>query len=235
MAKKIWERREKDTRLEATRWAAARAISVEEYCRSIDADLWAECAEESRRMEIDARSRLSQLEYDLGGGGAHSLLRFLVRRQRPQTVVETGVAAGWSSRAILEALSANGKGRLFSSDFPYFRLPDPESYVGYVVPEELRASWKLDTRGDEVALPEILREVDRIDLFHFDSDKSRAGRRFALELVVPRLAPGAIVVMDDIQDNTFFRDWVAHRQDQPIVFTFGGKYLGAVGLDSRTL
>jgi hypothetical protein len=34
--------------------------------------------------------------------------------------------AGFSSSAILTALKENGEGILYSSDFPYFRIKNPE-------------------------------------------------------------------------------------------------------------
>ena len=55
----------------------------------------------------------------LGGGGNFILLYFLTRKFN-KVVVETGVAAGWSSLAILGAFEKNGEGKLYSSDFPYF-------------------------------------------------------------------------------------------------------------------
>ena len=141
------------------------------------------------------------------------------------------MAAGWSSRAILEALEINGGGELHSSDFPYFRLEQPERFIGVVVPVELRSRWSLDVRGDRRALPAIVQKVDRVDLFHYDSDKSVGGRRFALGVVQSKLAPGAIILMDDIQDNMFFADWVTSRKLPHLVFGFEGKFVGAVGLN----
>jgi predicted O-methyltransferase YrrM len=193
-------------------------------------DLWTESLAESQRIEHEAEALLRTCPYDLGGGGAYPLLHFLVRLRKAAIVVETGVAAGWSSRAILEALAMNGTGKLYSSDFPYFRFENPEQYIGFVVPEELRTEWVLDVRGDEVALPAIAKQVPLIDIFHYDSDKSSAGRRFAMQVVSPLLGPESIVLMDDIQDNVFFRDYVSEHDLEPVVFEFEGKFVGALGL-----
>lgn len=233
MVKKLVRRAEPDTRAAATAWARERAESIDEWCRSVDDALWQRIVAESVLLEEDAQRRVAATGESLGGGGAHPLLSFVVQRYRPQVVVETGVAAGWSSRAILEALRVNGAGRLYSSDFPYFRLERPERFIGVVVPEELRADWHLDIRGDRRALPSIVESVRRIDLFHYDSDKSVGGRRFALDTVQPRLSPGAVVLMDDIQDNMFFADWVTRAGTPHRVFEFGGKFVGAVGLDEQ--
>src|SRR3712207_8827457 len=61
---------------------------------------------------------------------------------------------------------------LFRS-FPYFRIADPEKYVGYLVPDELKARWTLYTKGDRRNLPQILRPGRTLDLVHYDSDKTR--------------------------------------------------------------
>ncbi len=230
MLDKVRRRLEPDTGGKATDWARSRAISVEDWCSEADSALWSDVASSMDDMASDASERLSHIDYDLGGGGAYTLLAFLSRFRRPQVVVETGVAAGWSSRAILESLEVIGSGRLYSSDFPYFRIPNPEKYIGFVVPEELRVNWFIDIRGDRIALPEIAKMVSSVDLFHFDSDKSYAGRQIALECMAPLLAPSAVVIMDDIQDNLFFADWVEREKLEPVVFSFEGKYLGAVGL-----
>ena len=67
------------------------------------------------------KNRLSKLSVKLSGG-LYKLLYFPIRKIKPYTVVETGVAAGWTSLAILRALNKNGRGHLYSSDFPYFEL-----------------------------------------------------------------------------------------------------------------
>ncbi len=167
----------------------------------------------------------------MGGGGAYGLLYFLTRRLAPAAVLETGVASGWSTHAFLTALRANGGGSLYSSDFPYFRLPTPEKWIAHLVPEDLRGpNWSLHIKGDRANLPEIFSECDRFDLVHYDSDKRRAGRWFFFESVRPHLAPGAVLVMDDVNDDLFFRDEVAAHDPSCRVFAFQGKFIGISGL-----
>jgi predicted O-methyltransferase YrrM len=233
MARKVMVRiRERAWRAhpEAVDWAAAHTESVDEYGRSVDPALWDEAVAVGEELRRHGEQVLTPLGIDLGGGGHYPLLYFLVRRLKPAVVVETGVAAGYSSRAILTALAANGSGHLYSSDFPYFRMEEPEKYIGVLVEPELRDRWTLRTKGDRVNLPEILAEVDAVDLFHYDSDKPVDGRRFALDAVGPKLRPGGVVLMDDIQDNEHFRDHVQSTGVPFKVFEFGGKYIGAIGL-----
>ena len=51
--------------------------------------------------------------------------------------------------------------------------------------ESNKDNWFLDIRGDDVALPEIVKKLDNntIDLFHYDSDKSYSGRVNALKIL----------------------------------------------------
>jgi len=228
MAGKALRRLETDTQVAASAWARARAMSIDAFCEALDPELWRETLSFVAQVEENAKPVLAGFPYDLGGGGAYPLLYFLVRHQRPSTIIETGVAAGWSSLTILKALKINGNGKLYSSDFPYFRLPNPERFIGVLVPDDLRDAWHLDKRGDAIALPAILAQCGPIDLFHYDSDKSYAGRRRALETVAPQLKQGATIIVDDIQDNLFFRDWVEERGLQFTAFEFGGKFVGLV-------
>jgi hypothetical protein len=46
----------------------------------------------------------------------------------------------------------------------------------------------------------------------------------------PLLARDAIVMMDDIQDNLYFRDYVEGRDAGCEIVDYDGKYLGIVGI-----
>jgi len=227
MCVRLRERRTQLNGREIEQWCRVHQTDLGSWAKGIDRRLWSEArvfADEQRRHSARL---LAGLEVDLGGGGAYDLLYFLTRLLRPEIIVETGVAAGFSSRAFLCALSRNGAGHLYSSDFPYFRLSAPERYVGILVDPELRTNWSLSLKGDRNALPEIARTVRTIDLLHYDSDKSYEGRVFAMRTLEPRLSPRAPVLFDDIQDNWHFRDLA---RDRPfLVFSFEQKWVGMVG------
>lgn len=161
----------------------------------------------------------------VGGGAAQDILYFYTRYKQPQTVVETGVSAGWSSRAILDALHKNKKGTLYSNDLPYSERPSKKSslhpdkeQIGILVNEELESRWELYTGTDRENLPSILNEIKTVDLFHYDSDKSYSGRDFAMNEVKPKLHDSSITIMDDITDNGYFRDFVQRENVQWEVF-----------------
>mgnify|MGYP007000273262 len=72
---------------------------------------------------------------------------------------------------------------LYSSDFPYFRIKDPEKYIGIVVEKSLRKNWNLFIEGDENNLPKILKTAKKIDILSYDSDKTYSGRSKTLTKV----------------------------------------------------
>jgi predicted O-methyltransferase YrrM len=227
---------------EARAWSTSRAVAFEDLAAAIDAPLYGEAVAHAERMADDAASLLAGVPFRFGGGADTTAAYFLVRALRPNVVVETGVAAGWSSRAILEALEANGRGRLWSSDLPTLQHPDAAAHTGVVVPDRLRHRWSLHLDGDRRNLPVILDACGPVDLVHYDSDKTARGRAWAMEQLVPRLSPGAVIVVDDIDDNAWFARW-APELGRPVTVirsanVSGGsgtvKHVGVVGWPEHT-
>jgi predicted O-methyltransferase YrrM len=230
MLRKVFIRlREKD-RLQAheqsTQWCRQNETDAAVWASAQNPELWNEAESLQIEQAELARRTLEPLGFFLAGGGFYALLHFLVRLYKPEYLLETGVAAGHSSRAMLLAIKANGKGHLWSSDFPLFRLEDPEKYVGILVEQELRSNWTVLTKGDRVNLPELINQMPRIDFFHFDSDKSLDGRKFVTRMIGPKLHQGSIVMFDDVQDNLHFRDNFAKPGVDWRVFGFGSKWIG---------
>ena len=233
--KKILKRFEKNTSDEAKKWIKSNIImTTKEFCCSIDSFLFDEIEPELKSIEEYAKNKLSKLPVRLGGGGNYKLLYFLIRKTKPKIVVETGVAAGWTSLAILRALKKNGEGYLYSSDFPYFRLKNPEKYVGCLARDETnKENWFLDIRGDDIALPEISRKLNNncIDLFHYDSDKSYSGKNSAMKFLNKNFQNKSLIIFDDIQNNLHFRDFVKKNKKTFQILEFEGKYLGIVNFE----
>ena len=211
-------------------WCREHAESCEVFLKSLDAALYEETQQAAKEIEKHCRDKLSTIKLDLGGGGNYPLLYFLTRYLKPGNIIETGVAAGWSSQAMLTALKKNGNnGQLWSSDFPYFRYENPEELVGFVVDEALKPDWHLYIEGDKFNLPKIVEGCGSVGLFHYDSDKSYNGREYAIKTVAPKLTDGATVIFDDIQDNFHFGDYVTNNKIPFKVFEFEGKYIGLTG------
>ena len=212
------------------KWIKENVTEVSNFAKNISPHLWEEAITQSKIIEQNANKTLENIPYNLGGGADYPLLYFLTRYLSPGNVLETGVAAGFSSYAILSALQKNGKGTLYSSDFPYFRIKDPERYIGIVVEKNLRKNWNLFIEGDENNLPKIFKIVKKIDIFSYDSDKTYSGRSKTLKKVSKFLTENSVIIMDDIQDNSFFYDYIKENNiSNWKVFKFNNKYLGIIG------
>lgn len=235
------------TRYWMKRWSRKVSVPCEDHLAEIDEALLRETEEYAEQLEDRLKDKYEgevqtsdfHPQSGVGGGASYDLLYFYTRHLEPDTVVETGVSAGWSSRAILDALDKNQKGVLYSNDLPYSEraeiqekhdtYPDREE-VGILVNEALESRWELYLGPDRDNLPNILSNIDSIDIFHYDSDKSYEGREFAMNSIQDKLHESSIVVMDDITDNTFFRDYVHEKGiDYSVVSSRrGGRDVGVI-------
>lgn len=225
---RITERYDQDELSAYGNFCALNQVDADQWARKIDADLWDEAKAFQAEHAVHSAKILSEIPVQMGGGGFYSLLYFLTRLTKPACIVETGVAAGFSSRAFLKALGANQSGKLVSSDFPYFRLEDPEKYIGILVEPELKSNWELNIGSDRDNLPVIAKRHPKIDMLHYDSDKTIRGRQFGLEQLSPCFHEDTLIIFDDIQDNLHFRDHVATIPNKSLIFEFGGKYIGVI-------
>jgi hypothetical protein len=133
------------------------------------------------------------------------------RAINPRIVVETGVAYGVTSAFILKALEVNGRGTLHSIDLPPLGR-DGDRFVGIVIPDVLRSRWQLHRGTSKRILTTLMPNVESVDLFIHDSLHTYRTIRRELEIVTPHLSPRAVVIADDVQDNTAFEDWVVTCQ-----------------------
>ncbi len=135
----------------------------------------------------------------------------LVRLTQPDTVVETGVASGASSVAILSALEKNGRGRLYSIDLPPDqvigqRLRDGLIYdrayqggkTGWLVPQQLRSRWQLILGDVRDVLKPLLDQLGEIDMFFHDDLHTPEHMFWEFNLVWPYLKAGGLLTSDDV-------------------------------------
>ena len=160
---------------------------------------------ESRGVQLGPES---YLHWNDGDPALIRAIWSLVRHLRPQRIVETGVAHGVTSRFILEALARNGGGRLWSIDLPPLQT-EWQDQVGIAVSDELRDRWTLVRGSSRVRLAPLLVALGAIDLFVHDSLHSRRNVLFELDRVWPALRPGGAIVVDDVDANSAFREFVA--------------------------
>ena len=223
--KKIFKRNSAFRGKEKTNvWAAQRAVSQEQAIQKLFGKKAVPFAEQFRTVYDESVRRQEQCPIKMGGAGALELIYEACEYTQAKTVVETGVAYGWSSLAALISLQKRN-GTLYSSDMPYLGQ-NGDQYVGYIVPENLKANWKLFRHADKESLPKILAEVQEIDVVHYDSDKAYEGMFWAYNELYPRLRKGGVFISDDINDNSAFQDFCEKNGIEPTVVDFEGKYVG---------
>lgn len=231
-------------RLEAERaaalaWCRERAVPTEELARRLPVpftltDVRARFPDAFR----EARARVAECPLEEFGGirnhGAANLdlLYSLARAINARTVVETGVACGWSTLTLLLATADSGGrgGNVFSVDLPHcFNAPngrwrDGDEWVGVAVPHAPRERWTLFRMADREGLPQALRAASPIDLAHYDSDMTVEGAAFGLTLLWDSLREGGVLIDDDC--TLAFRALAERVRRKPLIVEGDGKFQG---------
>jgi predicted O-methyltransferase YrrM len=217
-----------DRRAAARSWARSRTTQLESVVRAIGyagsiGDTGTHLGEE--RLAA-SRARVDACPLKLGGAGDLRLLYFSCEALEARRALETGVAYGWSSLAVLASIAKREPSLLTSVDMPYPKL-DNESWVGIAVPEALTTHWRLLRQPDRYGILKAIELHDgALDVCHYDSDKSYYGRKWAYPLLWDALRPGGIFISDDIQDNFAFKELVEVHEVDHFVIESHGKYIG---------
>lgn len=211
---------------EANEWATKNCEDFDRFAKNINRKIYEESLNFKTYLDDYSKKKLENININLGGGGFYQLLYFITRIKKPKIIIETGVAAGYSSQTFLSAIDVNGFGKLYSSDFPYFRIKNPEQYIGYLVEERFKNNWFLSIQGDQFALPQFSKIVNKIDIFHYDSDKSYNGQKNAIKNLKNNIDDETIIIIDDIQDNLFFKNFKKNTNLNFKVFNFKNKFIG---------
>jgi predicted O-methyltransferase YrrM len=210
---------------EAKDWCEGKYISTAQMLSEITGSEIVEFRELFTDIYAKGESLTDKIPVKMGGPGNLTLLYYLTKNSRATRIVETGIAYGWSSLALLQAIHEIGTGRLVSTDMPYAKMNN-EEFVGLVVPEHLRSKWQIVRLPDVTGLPKALKEFDEIDLCHYDSDKSYIGRMWAYPRLWKVLRSGGYLVSDDISDNLAFKEFSEKVGVMPIVIKMPSQYVG---------
>lgn len=145
----------------------------------------------------------------------------LVRELAPRRALELGTAFGISAAFQAAALELNGGGRLVTLD----REPRLAELAQQTF-DELGLAGRVEQRVGAIAetLPDLAREITPIDYAFLDAEHTEQATIAAFETILPELADGAVVVVDDIRLNADMgRAWAAIRANPRV----------GVGLDLR--
>jgi Methyltransferase domain len=140
----------------------------------------------------------------------HPFLYAAVRICRPNVVLETGVFDGLSSALILRAMERNSAGELVSIDLPAHetiadstdRMPEgvlpPDCCSGWIVPDFLRARYRLRLGDSKRLLRETLEQYKRVDIFLHDSLHTYRHQLFEYNAAWPSVIPSGLLLSDGI-------------------------------------
>lgn len=173
----------------------------------------------------DSCERVATCPVKMGGAANLDLLYTVCESINAQRVIETGVAYGWSSLAILSSLKNRNNARLFSIDLPYLRFRG-ENLVGIGVPDYLRDNWVLMRTSDRKGIPKAIKMAGAVDMAHYDSDKSPEGRQFAYPLLWSALRHGGVLISDDVSDDMVFIKFSEGLGINPIIVRYDNKFAG---------
>jgi hypothetical protein len=171
-------------------------------CRSV----WTDISGELTAKGL-AFGRYTYGEYSDADAGLAGAAWCTVRHLRPAKVVETGVARGATSRVILEALSANREGHLWSIDLPHPFAPELHGETAAAIPGGSHDRWTYVRGSSRRRLPALLSELGAIEMFVHDSLHTTRNMRFEMRSAWPRLGAGGVMLVDDVF-NQSFRDFV---------------------------
>jgi predicted O-methyltransferase YrrM len=166
-----------------------------------------------------------ECQFVMGGPGAIDLLYNFCEAGQSGAVIETGVAYGWSTLAILLSLQNRSGTALISIDMPYAKMGN-DNFVGTVVPSTLKERWTLLRESDYTGVPKAIAQLNEIDLCHYDSDKSYTGRMRSNVMIWNAIKNDGIFISDDISDNLGFKDFCGSINRTPVIVSWGNKYIG---------
>ena len=177
-------------------------------CRELDhfSQVWEDIGRDLSAKGLSI-GRATYGEYSDADPGLSAATWCAVRHLRPAKVLETGVARGVTSRVILEAMSLNGTGHLWSLDLPHPFRPEIHGETAAAVPTACRGRWTYIQGSSRRRLRSVVSSLQNIDMFIHDSLHTGRNMRFELRIVWPAMRTGDLALVDDV-DNQSFRDFV---------------------------
>ena len=135
----------------------------------------------------------------------YKALYIIVRLEKPDIVVETGVFNGYSSYAILKAMQLNRNGYLYSVDLPSPNLNGRKP--GWIVPDELKNRWTVKLGKSSDILGPLLDILPQVDIFLHDSEHTYVNMLREYETVWHTLKTSGLLLSHDIAQSMAFRDF----------------------------
>jgi hypothetical protein len=199
--------------------AILRASRVEVRLARAEYERYRKSFEEKARVP---REQFFGSIFDLGPRMSEFLFTAILIN-RPQKIIETGVAAGASTNTILSALKQNSFGKLFSLDIT--------EQVGELVDENLKPLWQLQIlpeMGREKAFVKYLRDNSEATLFLHDSDHSDSWQIKEFKNVVREIPDIELILIDDIGQALINFITLNFKNYEVVVFDENRKFSGVI-------
>ncbi|MDE0973858.1 MAG: class I SAM-dependent methyltransferase [Candidatus Nanopelagicales bacterium] len=152
----------------------------------------------------------------------------LITGTRPEAVVETGVANGQSTRAMLLAMEKIGFGHLYSFDI--------DERILNSVEDSLRARWSPIILPKTKTMKHLESHVagikEKIGIWYHDSDHSYHWQISEFDLAKRSLTRNGFLVSDDVDGNDSFADFAKSNPDMTCTGLFDRRKV--CGLASST-
>jgi predicted O-methyltransferase YrrM len=149
------------------------------------------------------------------------LINIVCRLLRPDYVVETGVARGFTTASTLEALDRNGGGQMYSVELPSLYI-GYAGQVGELIPDRLRERWVLEFGPSAIVMPRIARKIGKIDLFVHDSAANYDNQMTEFRIALANMPAGGVIVSDMLNSDAFLETaeaiqcrWAVVEQSKP--------------------
>jgi hypothetical protein len=123
---------------------------------------------------------------------------------RPEVVIETGVAHGITSRVVLEALGRNDQGHLWSIDLPHPLDQQLHAETGAAVTDGCRSRWSYLEGSSKQRLPPLIADVGHVEMFIHDSLHTAKNTMFEMEQAASAMPVGGVMLVDDIGSHRGF-------------------------------
>lgn len=207
------------------KWCKKKKILEEIFYKKIGLNNHSNFFLEKKSYYLSAKLKEKDLKYKMGGMAHLNLIYNLTKHFVPKTILETGVAFGWSTLVFI--LSKPKYSNLTSIDLSYPTM-ESDKLVGRALPSNFKNKFKL-YRGIDYKYLKIFHEQKKhFDFIHYDSDKSYNGRKKNYELIWKILKNKGCFISDDISDNSAFYEFVTFKKLDYFILKIKNKYVGIV-------
>lgn len=146
---------------------------------------------------------------------------------KPNYVIETGVANGFSSSYILYAMNLVQKGKLISID-NLVRPWHTKEKIGTAIPSMLKNRHVLIIGNAPIELKKLCKTINMIDIFIHDSSHTYKNMMNEFDIAWPHIKNGGLLLADDISQNDAFLEFAGKVNKTPIIIKNDDGYFGLI-------